>query len=200
MMMTEEEKRLGFNPSVGILGGQTHAGSAQSASDAGFNPSVGILGGQTKSTDSTARIFVVFQSLSRDSWWSNSNMLGWRWYACSASIPQSGFLVVKLGKTRARCHISCLVSIPQSGFLVVKPIRRQREALFHQPFQSLSRDSWWSNQEHQCRYEQSQESFNPSVGILGGQTRPFLIGDGMTVVVSIPQSGFLVVKLSRAWS
>ncbi len=36
--------------------------------------------------------------------------------------------------------------------------------------------------------------FNPSVGILGGQTPLDAVGRRLPVVVSIPQSGFLVVK------
>ena len=61
------------------------------------------------------------------------------------------------------------VSIPQSGFLVVKPIRLARE-LYH------------------------ILSFNPSVGILGGQTGQRTLEARPLRKVSIPQSGFLVVK------
>ena len=86
-------------------------------------------------------------------------------------------------------------------------------------FQSLSRDSWWSNQAGDMPGPSPEGGFNPSVGILGGQTRnpqqreyhhnrfqslsrdswwsnvaaaPVAIHPPR---VSIPQSGFLVVKL-----
>ena len=61
----------GFNPSVGILGGQTQATLLSSALSGCFNPSVGILGGQTRSVAWSSPCDTGFQSLSRDSWWSN---------------------------------------------------------------------------------------------------------------------------------
>ena len=36
-----------------------------------FNPSVGILGGQTRQMEAVGEHPEKFQSLSRDSWWSN---------------------------------------------------------------------------------------------------------------------------------
>ena len=161
----------------------------------GFNPSVGILGGQTLCFTPTAPIPTNFQSLSRDSWWSNLTQASGPANSAKVSIPQSGFLVVKLALLRERESRPVTVSIPQSGFLVVKPFDKVFETndlIGFNPsvgilggqthhlrsgctlppmFQSLSRDSWWSNFQH-----------GP------GYIRAF--------GVSIPQSGFLVVKLS----
>ena len=66
-------------------------------------------------------------------------------------------------------------------------------------FQSLSRDSWWSHLVtlHPCQL--LLVSFNPSVGILGGHTQAAANVDRGAGVVSIPQSGFLVVTPDAAW-
>jgi len=61
-----------FNPSVGILGGHTRAGTGATRQRRSFNPSVGILGGHTQDDPPT------FYALA------------------NVSIPQSGFLVVTL--------------------------------------------------------------------------------------------------------
>ena len=160
-----------------------------------FNPSVGILGGQTYWKPATLYARSGFQSLSRDSWWSNgianrrkkkkarfqslsrdswwSNEINWtlRMWCGFVSIPQSGFLVVKRRWRRPKQGVP-MVSIPQSGFLVVK-----RSGTCLRPWRAA------------C--------FNPSVGILGGQTRPGVAELIGAEVVSIPQSGFLVVKRHR---
>ena len=66
--------------------------------------------------------YEVFQSLSRDSWWSHwvqvlrSGESMWL-----VSIPQSGFLVVTPHESKHVHHEARQVSIPQSGFLVVTP-------------------------------------------------------------------------------
>ncbi len=60
-----------FNPSVGILGGQTVYTVMFGSRLNGFNPSVGILGGQTYLQGRLRQELPKFQSLSRDSWWSN---------------------------------------------------------------------------------------------------------------------------------
>ena len=116
-----------------------------------------------------------------------------------------------------------MVSIPLSGFLVVKPQEAVLTDILRELFQSLCRDSWWSNWQAVDLHPPLSRSFNPFVGILGGQTKR---GDGMVdglltrfnpfvgilggqtryprgyrngpVLVSIPLSGFLVVKLDRA--
>ena len=62
-----------FNPSVGILGGQTRAVYLEHDVRQSFNPSVGILGGQTRVRSGSGVTAYEFQSLSRDSWWSNFN-------------------------------------------------------------------------------------------------------------------------------
>ena len=114
------------------------------------------------------------------------------------------------------------VSIPQSGFLVVKPESCRLRYRRVDQFQSLSRDSWWSNLKVVSPSFASSRSFNPSVGILGGQTRCSLYAPGLRLKfqslsrdswwsnqagdvcvdppsgVSIPQSGFLVVKLTSS--
>ena len=86
-----------------------------------FNPSVGILGGQTQQPDSET------------------------FPCCTVSIPQSGFLVVKLAALAMMSIGKCQVSIPQSGFLVVKRSSTGKARHLYCWFQSLSRDSWWSN-------------------------------------------------------
>ena len=135
-----------------------------------FNPSVGILGGQTWSRSMSSPLSSWFQSLSRDSWWSNANELHDLRTTWEVSIPQSGFLVVKLGSQRRH----------------QEPFGR---------FQSLSRDSWWSNLGASAAIKSLLAGFNPSVGILGGQTRKRVFKVNVNWIVSIPQSGFLVVKL-----
>ena len=158
-----------FNPSVGILGGQTSIVRAIHFHIARFNPSVGILGGQTRMGLSMVRGVGRFQSLSRDSWWSNIPLLLLLSGTLSVSIPQSGFLVVKPSRF-AHIRASRTVSIPQSGFLVVK------------------RNPGYAG-------GQAMAGFNPSVGILGGQTSIPCSPIPPGTSVSIPQSGFLVVKL-----
>jgi hypothetical protein len=91
---------------------------------------------------------------------------------CLVSIPQSGFLVVTL-RSRSHSDIRGRVSIPQSGFLVVTPHGASRYSMKGERFQSLSRDSWWSHYQDAYRSWHQDESFNPSVGILGGHTIEF---------------------------
>ena len=134
-----------------------------------FNPSVGILGGQTQRVMLYHYWIPQFQSLSRDSWWSNGVDDVLQQAEAVVSIPQSGFLVVKPAIIIVHNHPSG-VSIPQSGFLVVKPHEQH------------------GNKEY-------NERFNPSVGILGGQTNHLWSITPPYQAVSIPQSGFLVVKL-----
>ena len=136
----------------------------------------------------------------------------------SVSIPQSGFLVVKLVANLTDPRVPVQVSIPQSGFLVVKPPAKFPLLEHVLMFQSLSRDSWWSNEVLILSIAKAEGGFNPSVGILGGQTSlparraiPLYLFQslsrdswwsnlisspvsGSTFAVSIPQSGFLVVK------
>jgi hypothetical protein len=135
----------------------------------GFNPSVGILGGHTQPPSRASQPLALFQSLSRDSWWSHAILHFLFFLYSRVSIPQSGFLVVTLLGLYARIATGA-VSIPQSGFLVVTPICQQGLWMFTAQFQSLSRDSWWSH---------------PAPGV----------GAAMKGAVSIPQSGFLVVTL-----
>jgi hypothetical protein len=121
--------RKSFNPSVGILGGHTrHTRLSSQGRKLCFNPSVGILGGHTpelmfqgicpenvsipqsgflvvtpSANASFEGIQKLFQSLSRDSWWSHLVLRFERQGMARVSIPQSGFLVV----TRF-----CLTSMP----------------------------------------------------------------------------------------
>ena len=63
-------------------------------------------------------------------------------------------------------------------------------------FQSPCRDSWWSNYAERAN-ESDWRSFNPPVGILGGQTSDVVNFHRLSIRVSIPLSGFLVVKLPQ---
>ena len=136
----------------------------------GFNPSVGILGGQTPNRHAAHGRRTAFQSLSRDSWWSNLKVLAGQLPQPSlVSIPQSGFLVVK----RYRDHGSDQQWIrfnPSVGILGGQTRAMRVQVTLEVKFQSLSRDSWWSNQYGSQVYSDPTVGFNPSVGILGGQT------------------------------
>ena len=112
----------------------------------GFNPSVGILGGQTARRRREASTHRRFQSLSRDSWWSNPPIImGWPGYGQFQSLSRDSWWSNNGGYSHFKWRYK---------------------------FQSLSRDSWWSN--FTLRYPGviGRSCFNPSVGILGGQTPP----------------------------
>ena len=110
-----------FNPSVGILGGQTCQNCEEhQANDVVSIPQSGFLVVKLGPGGAKSAILPKFQSLSRDSWWSN--------HALQEGHPVKGD-----------------VSIPQSGFLVVKPDLGGAPENSPTKFQSLSRDSWWSN-------------------------------------------------------
>jgi hypothetical protein len=165
----------------------------------------------------------VFQSLSRDSWWSHHPHQCGRWCCDGVSIPQSGFLVVTpatVGGVEARYPSFN----PSVGILGGHTWMRHRAGGLCWMFQSLSRDSWWSHPIRRCGAcghgwcfnpsvgilggHTSEEiiklqihciSFNPSVGILGGHTHGGADRDPHDRDVSIPQSGFLVVTPCRAF-
>ncbi len=108
-------------PQSGFLVVKQEPVSNSVAPQLSFNPSVGILGGQTTTFSPGRKPVTMFQSLSRDSWWSNQKILQRPQCHNQVSIPQSGFLVVKpIVSTSSMVTIGS-VSIPQSGFLVVKP-------------------------------------------------------------------------------
>ena len=111
-----------------------------------------------------------FQSLSRDSWWSHHGS------GLSLTISVAGFnpsVGILGGHTRSSPAWPTIM-----GW-----------------FQSLSRDSWWSHFRPPPGGAIGSWSFNPSVGILGGHTCDRAAVVDLTPVVSIPQSGFLVVTL-----
>jgi hypothetical protein len=87
----------------------------------------------------------LFQSLSRDSWWSHFAGIFHILHDSLVSIPQSGFLVVT-PIVLFSWVLHTRVSIPQSGFLVVT---QHAIVLVHD----------------------KMLRFNPSVGILGGHTQ-----------------------------
>jgi hypothetical protein len=86
-----------------------------------------------------------------------------------------------------------LVSIPQSGFLVVTPGASSGTGIRSLRFQSLSRDSWWSHSSMSTMLSHPRQSFNPSVGILGGHTRE---GD----VVQAHEAAFQSLSRDSWWS
>ena len=118
---------MSFNPSVGILGGQTYRHFCEdiplidvSIPQSGFlvvkpvqigrhrvmkprfNPSVGILGGQTRLGGYQARRISMFQSLSRDSWWSNLTTLPEKEALMPSFNPSVGILGGQTSKSPRR--------------------------------------------------------------------------------------------------
>ena len=132
-----------------------------------FNPFVGILGGQTGQLVQRIERLERFQSLCRDSWWSNLPLMIAGCPHCGVSIPLSGFLVVKL---ILLYHIIVIleVSIPLSGFLVVK-------------------------RGHCGCCGRWVDVSIPLSGFLVVKRKASGV-DGWAATVSIPLSGFLVVK------
>ena len=133
-----------------------------------FNPSVGILGGQTYVSYAVTPLPERFQSLSRDSWWSNLILGQHLSQIFSGFNPSVGILGGQTSVDSASLNLS-------------------------NKFQSLSRDSWWSNPEAILRrvpgggfQSLSRDSWWSNQGAFAIRVVSFK--------VSIPQSGFLVVK------
>jgi hypothetical protein len=85
-----------------------------------------------------------FQSLSRDSWWSHQNSGSYTSITPLVSIPQSGFLVVTPGGSEL-LQPTHLGFNPSVGILGGHTRRAWTYRRLTMPFQSLSRDSWWSH-------------------------------------------------------
>ena len=161
-----------------------------------FNPSVGILGGHTLQQQHDDVIDELFQSLSRDSWWSHKHGC-----ACPSSRsrsfnPSVGILGGHTEGNPMWSQHEMAVSIPQSGFLVVTPHSCAPHRGGYSEFQSLSRDSWWSHVEwHQMTPTHALVSI-PQSGFLVVTPLPEHAVQAL-IYVSIPQSGFLVVTLPQ---
>ena len=135
-------------------------------------PQSGFLVVKHSCLGSLARLSGRFQSLSRDSWWSNSaepltfSMLRTRFQSLSRDSWWSNHgWRTTVPSTPACFNPSVGILGGQTRFVDLHGIPMSK-------FQSLSRDSWWSNPSLRISTGKRVTSFNPSVGILGGQT-PF---------------------------
>jgi len=163
-----------FNPFVGILGGQTQVPTKLTVIEYSFNPFVGILGGQTGDVP---------------------HLDG---FQLDCFNPFVGILG---GQTPHQCRRplgGCDCFNPFVGILGGQTTLRDRVELILVEFQSLCRDSWWSNPARRPATVMITTCFNPFVGILGGQTFQFESWVVGGEAVSIPLSGFLVVKRTIA--
>ena len=135
---------------------------------------------------------VPFQSLSRDSVCSNFDCIVRKVVIYIVSIPQSGFCVLKPRGTRwaRQC---CSSFNPSVGILCAQTRQWRHHASILDSFNPsvgiLCAQTPPSRAPGRCT-----ASFNPSVGILCAQTVRILSAKGAHTNVSIPQSGFCVLK------
>ena len=176
-----------FNPSVGILCFRTKHDLRAIPGRARFNPSVGIL---CFRTEASVRVFhraVMFQSLGRDSVFSDDRVPEHHDELGIVSIPRSGFCVFGLlGFEPKLC--AWLVSIPRSGFCVFGPSTLVGRARFDSV--SIPRSGFCVFGPTRIVEDDSEKTcFNPSVGILCFRTVRgrvgYVVRDGFNPSVGI---------------
>jgi len=183
--------QISFNPSVGILCFRTVSYTTYQSNHRCFNPSVGILCFRTGTSLAGRGATGPFQSLGRDSVFSDESDSGGTWPVRAVSIPRSGFCVFgREPYSRARPFV--IGFNPSVGILCFRTAsggaaRSGKSAV------SIPRSGFCVFGRRWPRVRGSMLScFNPSVGILCFRTPLPQIDAGRRAQVSIPRSGFCV--------